>query len=76
MHCVCALVRIARAGCLAVLGSLSFPSPTPLLLLGVGVRGTQVLLGQGLYLTTFARRWVLMGVDVVWLLSCVFWSLF
>ena len=76
MHCVCALVRMARAGYLAVLGSLSLPTVTPLLLPGAGVWGAWVPLGHGLYLTPFARRWVLAGVDVVWLLSCVFWSLF
>ena len=69
--CVCALVRMAGAGCLAVLGSLSLPQGE-----GAGVRGTRVPPGCSLYLTPFARRWVLACVDVVWLLSCVFWSLF
>ena len=76
MHCVCALVQVAAAGCLAVLGSLSLPAPTPLLPPGAGVRGARVPPGCGLYLTPFVRHWVLTGVDVVWLLSCVFWSLF
>ena len=76
MHCVCTLVRMARAGYLAVLGSLSLPTLTPLLLPGVGVRGARVPLDCGLYLTPFARYWIVAGVDVVWLLSCVFWSLF
>ena len=86
MHCVCILVWMAVAGCLAVLGSLSLPAPTPLLLPGAGGRGAQVPPGRGLYLrvppgrglylTPFARRWVLSGVDVVWMLSCVLWSLF
>ena len=76
MHCVCTLVRMARAGCLAVLGSLSLPAPTPLFLPGAGVRGAQVPPGCGLYLAPFTRCWVLAGVDVIWLLSCVFWSLF
>ena len=39
MHCVCAPLRMAGAGCSAVLGSLSLPAPTPLLLPGAGVRG-------------------------------------
>ena len=56
MHCVCALVRMARAGYLAVLGSLSLPAPTPLLPLGAWVRGARVLPGCSLYLTPFARR--------------------
>ena len=43
MHCVCTLVWMARAGCLAVLGSLSLPAPTPLLPPGAGVKGAQVL---------------------------------
>ena len=76
MHSVCAVVRMARAGCLAVLGSLSLPAPTPLLPLGVGGRGAWVPRGWGLYLTCFTRHWVLAGVDVVWMLSCVLWSLF
>ena len=61
MHCVCALVRMASAGYLAVLGSLSLPAPTPLL-----------PPEAGLYLTHFTRCWVLTGVDVDWLLSCMF----
>ena len=76
MHCVCTLVQMAGAGCSAVLGSLSLPAPTPLLPPGAGVRGTRVLPGWGLYLSPFTRRWVLAGVDVVWMLSCVLWSLF
>ena len=76
MHCVCALVQMARAGCLAVLGSLSLPAPTPLLPPGAGVRGARDPLGRGLYLTPFTRPWALTCVDVVWQLSCVFWSLF
>ena len=75
MHCVCPLVQMARTGCLAVLGSLSLPALTPLLLPEARVRGALVLLGQDLYLTPFTRHWVLPGVDVVWVLSCVFWSL-
>ena len=43
---------------------------------GAGGRGAQVPPGRGLYLTPFARCWVLAGVDVVWMLSCVLWSLF
>ena len=76
MPCVCALVQMAGAGCSAVLSSLSFPAPTLLLLPGAGVWGARFPPSQGLYLTPFTRRWVLAGVDVVWLLSCVFWSLF
>ena len=75
-HCVCALVQMARAGCLAVLGSLSLPAPTPLLPPGAGVRGARVLPDRSLYLTPFTRCWVLAGVDVVWMLACVPWSLF
>ena len=71
-HCVCAPVRMAGAGCLAVLGSLSLPALTPLLPPGAEVRGAQVPPGRGLYLTPFTRRWALAGVEVVWLLSCVF----
>ena len=71
MHCVCALVRNPGAGCSAVLGSLSLPQGE-----GAGVRGTRVPPGCSLYLTPFARRWVLACVDVVWLLYCVFCSLF
>ena len=41
---------MARAVCLAVLGSLSLPAPTPLLPPGAGVRGAWVPLGPGLYL--------------------------
>ena len=76
MHCVCALVRMAGAGCSAVLGSFS------LLFRSLSSRWDpegQVLTshrGRGLCLTPFARRWVLAGVDVVWMLSCVLWSLF
>ena len=56
MQCVSVLlVQISRAGLSAVLGSLSLPALTPLLLLGAGVRGTRVLLGHGLYLTPFMR---------------------
>ena len=77
MHCVCALFQMAGAGCSAVLGFLSLPALTPLLPPGAGGRGARVPPGRGLYLTPFARHWVLVGVDVVWLLSCVFfWSLF
>ena len=76
MHCVCALVRMAKAGYLAVLGSLFLPALTPLLLPEVGGRGTRVPPGWGLNLTPFTRCWVLAGVDVVWMLSCVLWSLF
>ena len=65
MHCVCALVRMAGAGCLAVLDSLSLPAPTPLLPLGAGGRGACVPPGWGLYLIPFAWRWFLTGVDVV-----------
>ena len=32
--------------------------------------------GPGLVSYPLARRWVLAGVDVVWMLSCVLWSLF
>ena len=38
--------------------------------LGAGGRGTWILPVRGLYLTPFARHWVLAGVDVVWMLSC------
>ena len=76
MHCVCALVQMARAGCLAVLGSLSLPALTPLLPPGAGMRDARVPPGRGLYLTPFTRCWSLAHVDVVWLLSCVFWTLF
>ena len=76
MHCVCALVRVAGAGSSAVLGSLSLPTLIPLLPLGAGGRGAHVLPGRGLYLTPFVRCWALTCLDVVWLLSCVFWSLF
>ena len=49
MHCVCALVQMARSGCLAVLGSFSLPAPTPLLPPGAGVRGLRAaLLPRGL----------------------------
>ena len=74
MHGVCALVQMAGAGCSAVLGSL--PALTPLLPPGAGVRGARVQPGQGLYPTPFTRRWALTGVDVVWLLSSVFWNVF
>ena len=70
MHCVCALVRMAGAGCSAVLGSFSLSALTPLLPPGIGGRGARVPPGRGLYLTPFARLWVLAGVDVVWMLSC------
>ena len=73
MHCACALVLMAGAGCSAVLGSLPADSSPPT---GSWGEGRLDPLGWGLYLTPFARRWVLTGVDVVWLLSCVLWSLF
>ena len=69
MPCVCTLVWMARAGFLAALGSLSIHAPTPLLLSRAGVWGAQVPPGWGLYLTLFVRRWVLAGVDVVWMWS-------
>ena len=43
---------------------------------GARGRGARVPPGRGLYLTPFARCWVPAGVDVVWMLSCVLWSLF
>ena len=77
-HCVSALlVRMTRAEYSAVLGSLSLLVLTPLLPPGSwGRHGARVLPGCGLYLTPFVRCWVLAGVDVAWLLYCIFWSLF
>ena len=40
------------------------------------MRGAWVPPGWGLYLTPFTMHWALARVNVVWLLSCVFWSLF
>ena len=75
MHCVCALVRNPGAGCSAVLGSFSLPADSSPPARSWG-ESAWVPLGRGLYLTPFAWHWVLSGVDVVWMLSCVLWSLF
>ena len=76
MHFVCALVRMAGAGCSAVLGSLSSCSDSspPTWSWGEGHSGPAGLgfVSYPLCKALSSRT----GVDVVWILSCVLWSLF